>query len=136
MAGHPKPTIILIHGGFQTSAGFNTFIPHLKQRGYPSKAIQLPSTSPEAISKQAAGLEDDCDALRSMIAQIEGDVAIVAHSYGGIPATQGLKGLEGRVKTIVFIASPMPLEGQSLVDTLPKDGPVFSEMRVSIGYGN
>jgi pimeloyl-ACP methyl ester carboxylesterase len=54
----------------------------------------------------------DADAVRAAIDAIDGDVVVVAHSYGGIPATQGADA--ANVTHIVFISAFVLDHGESL----------------------
>ncbi len=69
-----KPTIILVHGFWGGAAHWSKVITDLSHRGYEAlRAVELPLTS----------LADDVERTRKMIAQVQGDVLLVGHSYGG-----------------------------------------------------
>jgi pimeloyl-ACP methyl ester carboxylesterase len=65
-----------------------------------------------APDKVALGMMADAEAVRAAIDAVDGDVVVVAHSYGGVPATQGADA--GRVAHIVFIAAFVLDAGESL----------------------
>jgi hypothetical protein len=56
----------------------------------------------------------DAAAIKSAAAAIDGPLVVVAHSYGGIPATQALSGA-GNVVRIVYLAAFQLDVGESLL---------------------
>ncbi len=86
----------------------------LEHEGIGSVAATLPSCG-EAGSPAGAdgpGLADDVASLRRTLAD-GADTVVVAHSYGGIVAAEGLTGVEG-VRHLVLVSSYLPEAGESL----------------------
>jgi hypothetical protein len=83
----------------------------LEERGWTTVAVDLPTV--HAADKAALGLAADAGAVRSAIDAVDGDVVVVAHSYGGVPATQGAGA--ANVTHIVFISAFVLDIGESLV---------------------
>ncbi|UJA03563.1 alpha/beta fold hydrolase [Acinetobacter johnsonii] len=97
-----KPTIILVHGFWGGAAHWSKVITDLSHRGYEAlRAVELPLTS----------LADDVERTRKMIAQVQGDVLLVGHSYGGAVITE--VGNQPNVVGLVFIAAFAPDTGES-----------------------
>jgi pimeloyl-ACP methyl ester carboxylesterase len=48
-------------------------------------------------------------------------VVLVAHSWGGFPATGGARQLGGRVEKLIYYNGHVPLPGRSLIDENPPD---------------
>lgn len=97
-----KPTVILVHGFWGGAAHWNKVIVELSRKGYQSlRAVELPLTS----------LADDAERTRKMIAQQEGPVLLVGHSYGGAVITEA--GDQPNVIGLVFIAAFAPDAGES-----------------------
>lgn len=97
-----KPTIILIHGFWGGAAHWSKVITDLSHRGYEAlRAVELPLTS----------LADDVERTRKMIAQVQGDVLLVGHSYGGAVITE--VGNQPNVVGLVYIAAFAPDAGES-----------------------
>ena len=59
----------------------------------------------------------DAAAIKSAAAAIDGSVAVLAHSYAGIPATQALAGA-GNVVRIVYLAAFQLDVGESLLSSI------------------
>lgn len=97
-----KPTVILVHGFWGGAAHWSKVIVELANKGYTSiRAVELPLTS----------LADDAERTRKMIAQQQGPVLLVGHSYGGAVITEA--GDQPNVIGLVYIAAFAPDAGES-----------------------
>jgi len=97
-----KPAIVLVHGFWGGAAHWAKVILELNKRGYDKVfAVENPLTS----------LADDAERTRKMVAQIDGPVVLVGHSYGGKVITQ--MGDMPNVKSLVYIAAFAPDAGES-----------------------
>jgi pimeloyl-ACP methyl ester carboxylesterase len=110
MTQRSTPTVVLVHGGFVDGAGWEGTYNILKKDGYNVSVVQNPTTS----------LADDVAATRLAIAQAEGPVVLVGHSYGGVVVTEA--GTDPKVKGVVYIAAFAPDKGES-VESLIKNPP-------------
>jgi pimeloyl-ACP methyl ester carboxylesterase len=107
-AGHrpdgPKPTVVLVHGGWADSSGWNAQVATLQRRGYPVIAPANP----------LRGLQSDAAYIRSVLTTIDGPIVLVGHSYGGAVISNAAVGVPN-VKALVYIAGFAPDAGESLV---------------------
>ena len=112
MAANSKSpaTIVLVHGGFVDGAGWEDVYNVLKKDGFNVSIVQNPTTT----------LPDDVAATELAIAQAQGPVVLVGHSYGGVVATEA--GTDPKVKGLVYIAAFAPDKGES-VESLIKNPP-------------
>lgn len=90
-----KPTLVLVHGSWHSPLHYDGLIKDLETHGYKVVPVSLPSTQSPGLPP--ASLTDDTSAVR--IAVLSGldagnNVVVIAHSYGGTPANNALKGLE------------------------------------------
>lgn len=93
---HPGPRLL---GG---AAHWSKVILELKRLGHDNlHAVELPLTS----------LADDAERTRKMIAQQQGPVLLVGHSYGGAVITEA--GNQPNVVGLVYIAAFAPDSGES-----------------------
>lgn len=99
----PRPTIVLVHGGWADSSGWDAEISNLTELGYPVVTIANPLRS----------LTGDSDYVRARLAQISGPIVLVGHSYGGAVITNAARGVSN-VKALVYVAAFAPAEGESL----------------------
>ncbi len=108
-------TIVLVHGGFVDGAGWEGVYSLLKKDGFNVAIVQNPTTT----------LADDVAATRQIIAQAEGAVVLVGHSYGGVVITEA--GNDPKVSKLVYITAFAPDKGESvssLIANPPPGAPV------------
>jgi len=100
-----NPSIVLVHGFWGGAAHWSKVIVKLSRMGYRSlHAVENPLTS----------LADDAARTRKMVAQQDGPVLLVGHSYGGAVITEA--GNAPSVKGLVYIAAFAPEVGESLAE--------------------
>jgi pimeloyl-ACP methyl ester carboxylesterase len=98
-----KPTIVLVHGAFADSSGFDGVIDRLRHDGYPVSAAPNP----------LVGLQYDAASVRGFLDSIKGPKILVGHSYGGAVITQAASG-DPDVKALVYLAAFAPERGEVL----------------------
>lgn len=107
--------IVLVHGGFVDGSGWQGVYDILKKDGYNVSIVQNPTTS----------LADDVAVTKRTIAQQDGPVVLVGHSYGGVVVSEA--GTDEKVKAVVYIAAFAPDKGESvssLIANPPAGAPV------------
>lgn len=97
-----SPTVVLVHGAFADASSFRALIPELLDSDIPVVAPAVPNRS----------LNGDAAYIASVVRQIEGDVVLVGHSYGGAVIT--VAGVEENVRALVYLAGYALEEGESL----------------------
>lgn len=102
-ASGPKPTVVLVHGAFADASGWDGVITRLQAKGYP---VIAPANPLRSVAGDAAY-------LRSILANIEGPVILVGHSYGGVVITNAATD-NANVKALVYVAAFGPDEGESV----------------------
>ena len=102
--------IVLVHGGFVDGSGWEDVYRILRKDGYGVSIVQNPTTT----------LADDVAATKRAIAEHNGPVILVGHSYGGVVITEA--GNDPSVAGLVYIAAFAPDRGES-VASLIKDPP-------------
>ena len=100
----PKPTVVLVHGGWDNSTGWNAAVQKLQDRGFPVIAPANPLRD----------LASDAAYIHSVLETIQGPIVLVGHSYGGAVITNAAVGVPN-VKALVYIAGFAPDQGESLV---------------------
>lgn len=96
-------TVVLVHGAFADGSSWNKVIPLLKKAGLNVVAVQNPLDS----------LKNDVAFTNRAIANAEGPVVLVGHSWGGVVITEA--GQNSKVKSLVYVSAYAPDVGQSLV---------------------
>jgi pimeloyl-ACP methyl ester carboxylesterase len=109
-ASRQKPTVVLVHGGWADSSGWNAEVTRLEQLGYPVIAPANPLRS----------LAGDADYVRSVLRTISGPIVLVGHSYGGAVISNAAVGVPN-VKALAYIAGFAPDKGESLIQLVTKN---------------
>lgn len=107
--------VVLVHGGFVDGSGWQKVYNILKKDGYNVTIVQNPTTT----------LADDVAFTRRAIAQQDGPVVLVGHSYGGVVVSEA--GTDPKVQSLVYIAAFAPDKGESvqtLIANPPPGAPV------------
>lgn len=95
-----RPTVVLVHGAFAESASWNGVVSGLVADGYPVLAVANP----------LRGVASDAAYLDAVLATLDTDVVLVAHSYGGM-VTSNVR--SDRVRALVFVGAFAPDVGDS-----------------------
>ena len=108
----PPPTVVFVPGAWHLPDAFHKVITLLSAKGFTSRKVYLPSVG---RSPPVSSLEPDVNIIRNAVLsemRKGHDVIVVCHSYGGLPTSEALKGLDkpqnaggGRVSAIVYIAA-------------------------------
>lgn len=100
--GAAKPTVILVHGAFAESAGWDGVISRLSGKGYHVIAAAVPLRS----------LKGDAAYVGALVSAEPGPVVLVGHSYGGEVISVAGAG-HANVKGLVFVDGLAPEVGES-----------------------
>jgi pimeloyl-ACP methyl ester carboxylesterase len=115
LASTSAKNVVLVHGGFVDGSGWQGVYNVLKAKGFNVTIVQNPTLS----------LAGDVAVTRRAIAQQDGPVVLVGHSYGGVVVSEA--GTDEKVKAVVYIAAFAPDEGESvssLIANPPAGAPV------------
>ena len=104
--------IVIVHGAFADGSGWEGVYRILTNDGYKVTIVQ----------NSTASLAADVAATQNVLAQQNGPVVLVGHSYGGEVITQA--GSDPKVKTLVYVAAFAPEAGESLASLSSK--PAFA----------
>jgi pimeloyl-ACP methyl ester carboxylesterase len=104
-AATPVKNIVLVHGAFGDGSSWSKVIPLLQAKGYNVIAVQNPLSS----------LADDVAATKPAIAQMNGPVILVGHSWAGMVVSEA--GSDPKVAGLVYVSALVPTKGQSAADT-------------------
>ncbi len=115
----PVKNIVLVHGAFADGSGWRGVADILTHDGYYVTVVQEPETT----------LKDDVAATQRAIAQSDGPVILVGHSYGGVVITQA--GNVPQVRGLVYIAAIAPEAGEKLQDLRDKFAPATNNVTKS-----
>ena len=105
-----NPTVVMVHGGWADSSGWNAEIAALRKQSYPVIAPANP----------LRGLSSDADYIRSVLQTIDGPIVLVGHSYGGAVISNAARSVDN-VEALVYIAAFAPDTGESLAQLVTKN---------------
>lgn len=118
-----NPTLIFCPGAWYPPTAFEPLVVHFPD--HTTYTVAFPSIQ-EATSVQ--DLQSDIDALRALVEQEAStgkDVAVISHSWSGLPVNSALDGLSkaerqaagetGGVTKLIFISAFIPEVGESLI---------------------
>jgi pimeloyl-ACP methyl ester carboxylesterase len=96
--------VVLVHGAWADGSSWAKVIPLLEKAGLNAVAVQNPLTS----------FDDDVAATKRAIAQQDGPVILVGHSWGGVVITEA--GADPKVAGLVYVAAFAPDVGIPVAD--------------------
>jgi pimeloyl-ACP methyl ester carboxylesterase len=105
-------TIILVHGAWHGAWCFGMLQRELERQGVHARAVDLTSHGDPA--EQLGGLADDVAVVRDAIADTDGEVILLGHSYGGVVITQAADD-QPNVSKLMYLAAFLPEEGDSML---------------------
>ena len=100
--------VVLVHGGFVDGSGWEGVYKILKKDGYTVAVVQNPTIS----------LGDDVAVTKRTIANQNGPVILVGHSYGGAVITEA--GNDPKVVGLVYVAAFAPDKDESVSTLIAK----------------
>jgi pimeloyl-ACP methyl ester carboxylesterase len=120
---------LLIHGAWQGAWAWDAFIPPFSAKGWVCNAVDLPENGQPGAGDGPAGME-------SYVAHcgrfLDAPSVIIAHSGGGVLASQLAENFPDRVKCVVYLAGMMLPSGVAFEDLLAE---LAAETAISTGIG-
>jgi pimeloyl-ACP methyl ester carboxylesterase len=101
------PTVVLVHGAFADASSWSRVVTQLQEAGVATEAVVNP----------LRGLTADGEYVASVLDQIDGDIVLVGHSYGG-PVITYASSKADNVKALVYVASFGLDQGMSALDSV------------------
>ena len=145
----PKPTILLGPGSFALPEFYDPVMEPVATKGYEIRGLHLPSVSVKSETRDGGPptMYDDAAFIATAIAKIADggkDVVLIAHSYGGVPATESTKGLgkqerqnqgkKGGVVNIAYMTAIVPAIRTAAMSVLA-DVPPDQQLNLKIDVG-
>jgi hypothetical protein len=115
-----EATVVLVHGAWHGPWVWDHVVESLSADGIETVTVDLPSSGPDPGG--LGDLRDDVAAVQGVLDDIDGPVVIVAHAYGGAPASEAAVGADG-VAHIVYVTAFMPDAGESMLGLVGGEPP-------------
>jgi pimeloyl-ACP methyl ester carboxylesterase len=103
------PTIVLVHGAFAESAGWDGVVDRLRDTGHDVIAAPNP----------LRGLAADAQSVSDLVRTLDGPVILVAHSYGGA-VISNVDADAGNITGLVYVNGFAPAPGESCFELAGK----------------
>ena len=116
-----KPTIVLVHGAWETSSIWGSVAAKLRQDGYHVQLVNLPGRPGNPAPPGQVSMESYRKAIANVIAEDKGPVVLVGHSFAGFPISVVAESEPGRIQTLIYLAAYLPQNGQSLLGVATSD---------------
>ncbi len=110
--------LILIHGAWQGSWAWSRLLPVLAQAGFRTEAIDLPGNGSDRTPPAAVSLDCYAAHVGDWIRSGDDPVVLVAHSGGGVIASEVAERCHDRVSGVVYVAGMMLPNGSSFGDVV------------------
>jgi pimeloyl-ACP methyl ester carboxylesterase len=116
--GVTSPAVVLVPGAWHTPAHYERLV-----RSVPDLNVRTVRLGSSGRDVPALGdMYGDAAEVQKAVSSIDGPVLVLAHSYGGVPASQALGTATENVRRIVYLAS-FPLDiGESMASLATQGG--------------
>ncbi len=99
--------MILIHGAWQGAWVWDRFAPLLHSAGFNPLAVDLPGNGQDQTPPEQVTLDLYVQHVATLIDGLQGPVFVVAHSGGGVVASQLAETLPQRIAGLIYVAGMM-----------------------------
>ena len=105
--------ILLVHGSCHGAWCWRDTVPALEALGHTARTMNMPSHGDDPTPLSKVTLES---CAQSVVDALGEDTTIIAHSWGGYPATLAADIAPEKIKRLIYLCAYIPREGHSLVD--------------------
>jgi pimeloyl-ACP methyl ester carboxylesterase len=106
---------VLVHGAWHGSWCWDRVAASLRTAGHVVDVVDLPGRDDPAVAAVTT-LDDNVSALITRIEAASSRVILVAHSLGGVTATQAAELVPDRIGLLIYLAAFVPGSGQAMAD--------------------
>lgn len=108
-------SFVLVHGYWHGAWSWDEIVSRLELRGHRAVAVELPGRDNPA-GMGAVSLDDAVEAVAEALRSAPGPSTLVAHSMGGVVASQAAEREFQLVRSLIYAAAFVPPNGQSVLD--------------------
>ncbi|AHY45724.1 Alpha/beta hydrolase family [Rubrobacter radiotolerans] len=112
---------VLVHGAWHGAWCWSRLAPLLEGMGHEVVAFDLPGHGDDATDVHDVSLQAYTDRIVRELDRSEEPAVLVAHSMGGVPATQAAGARPEAVAKLVYLTAFLLREGQTLLDVAGAD---------------
>ena len=114
-------TFVLVHGSFHGAWCWDDVRTRLEARGHRVIAVDLPGRGRNPMPVEGCTLEAYAEVVCRALDAAETPAVLVAHSMGGVVATQAAEMRPERIARLVYVCAFLPRDGQALLDLATTD---------------
>lgn len=107
---------LLIHGAWHGSWCWDKVASDLTKAGHTVLSPDLPGRNESDLSQKEITLNTHVSFLVKLIQDIPEKIVVVAHSFGGVIATQLANEIPDKISSLIYVCAFVPENGQSLMD--------------------
>ncbi len=106
-------TYLLVHGALFTGDGWSRTASELQNAGKQVVTLNLPGRSGDGVDPKRVDLKMAVEKVCKVAESLDGPVILVGHSQGGAVITQATAVCPEKIKSLVYIAAVVPLNGET-----------------------
>jgi pimeloyl-ACP methyl ester carboxylesterase len=114
-----QPTLLLLHGSWQSSWAWQSVRERLHAAGYTTLAPTLPGHAPDDDRSHVRFADYESTVLEALDGHPDQPFVLVGHSFGGAIISRIAEVRAERCQRLVYFSGFVPLDGQSVADNLP-----------------
>lgn len=118
---HAKPTIVLVHGAWETSGIWAQVVPILEHDGYVVRTVDLPGRPGNPLPPSQVTMDGLRGAVDAVISRERAPVVLVGHSFAGFVISAEGEAAPSKIRTLVYVAAYLPKDGDSLLKVATAD---------------
>ena len=121
--------LVLVHGAWQGSWVWELVTPRLSTAGHSCHAVDLPGSAPDIDNRAGVTFADQVEFLKRLLTEIGEPAIVIAHSGGGLAASQIAEEAPDRVAGIVYVTGMMLPDGSrfpEIVESCTENEPAAS----------
>lgn len=140
-----KAHIVIVPASFAPPSLYSDFVQHLSEYGLSATVVDLPSVG-NRDPLPAASMMDDANHIKMVTTKLADDgyeIILMMHSYGGVCGTESTARVSkveretikkpGGIVHLVYISSPVPEIGGSIMSVMGEKLPYFMKLKVRKG---
>lgn len=112
---------VLVHGAWHGAWCWENIVPRLEAAGHGVRAVDLPGHGDDHSPVSEMTLENNARTIADAVSAFGDEVVLVAHSMGGMSATQAAELVPDRLARLVYVTAFVPGDGHSLPDLAADD---------------
>lgn len=133
----PHPNYVLVHGAWMGAWAWDDVASGLRASGANVSIVELPAHGNDATPISSASLDAYVAKVGAVVDAQSQPVVLVAHSMGGVVATQVAEQKPDKIAKLVYLAAYVPKDGESLFALAMKDADshVGSALEIDMSKG-